>query len=636
MPPFANRWCKAACLIAFTGLTPFPAFAANASVSEAPRKSNRDFDHGADQSLGGHIVGNPLALKRWVRTQAAEPQSVDPLVEEDVRIRIEKQELQYLRRSGQLVGEALQQRDLGLRARDAAHRQRVRQLSRDAQLALHQQSENRFAVLYPPLKSKWDAESARLREASAALNAARSKELATDALAAARLQVDRIFRQRRLEAQLISIRDAETGEAADVLAIGVLQNKYSEYGGTWTAFFNREMQQRTADLVGTREVAERASDTTSEVGRLAMRATELTLVLKRNEVRRAVGAISRAEEGRENDSLTAELSQLEAPFAVGGTLAASAQDFTQRKDNAVLLGARALSLEWEVQAQAERAAKQRTPPSSQPSSSPSEPRAVATTLTPNPARRWESLKENPLLAVAIVGVVLLALAHWRPSLGTAKRITPIEPLAAMTTYTDRRFAIEFLQVTGEILGTEKRAETHISSSGGGGYSYQGTGHSSAPSIHSTVITKHEFWLRLADGTEKAVQLSGQDIPLRVGQRVTLVWARLSGTQSDVLSILVNHVERKHRFLQDGASLYRAFGMNRESLGLGCLGVLAFLIVISASAALKIDNYVNPWVAAIAIACAVFARVYLNLTRNAAGRRALDAHMEQKAQLAYSL
>ena len=51
--------------------------------------------------------------------------------------------------------------------------------------------------------------------------------------------------------------------------------------------------------------------------------------------------------------------------------------------------------------------------------------------------------------------------------------------------------VEFYTITGEVLSQQKSSETHVTSSGGGGYIGKQGGHISAPQIKTTVINKHE-------------------------------------------------------------------------------------------------------------------------------------------------
>lgn len=77
--------------------------------------------------------------------------------------------------------------------------------------------------------------------------------------------------------------------------------------------------------------------------------------------------------------------------------------------------------------------------------------------------------------------------------------------------------VELTLRTGLVRSSQKGSETHVWSSGG----TQNT----PATVHSQVITKHEFWIEQPDGEELAVKLSGIDIPLRTGQHISLVGVR---------------------------------------------------------------------------------------------------------------
>lgn len=114
--------------------------------------------------------------------------------------------------------------------------------------------------------------------------------------------------------------------------------------------------------------------------------------------------------------------------------------------------------------------------------------------------------------------------------------------------------VEFRTVTGEVLGSDKYSETQISSSGGGGYVSTHGGHVSAPRIHSSSVTNHEFWIKTEDGLEKDVQLRGVDIPLRPGQKITLISAGRKGAEKAWYSVLVNHSAGRYWFINNADSL----------------------------------------------------------------------------------
>ena len=82
----------------------------------------------------------------------------------------------------------------------------------------------------------------------------------------------------------------------------------------------------------------------------------------------------------------------------------------------------------------------------------------------------------------------------------------------------------FSEYTGAVLDTSKRSETHVSGGGGGGMSFQGGQGKTAPvSIRSSTTTKHDIWIKDEEtGKDRPIQLSGVDMPLRTGQRITVI------------------------------------------------------------------------------------------------------------------
>ncbi len=122
-------------------------------------------------------------------------------------------------------------------------------------------------------------------------------------------------------------------------------------------------------------------------------------------------------------------------------------------------------------------------------------------------------------------------------------------------FIDERFQhyerhLSFMCVSGEVLETEKRAEVRISAShsvhaSGGGYLWQGTGSvgmsvSSSSFVDASTTTAHEFWLRLADGSEKPIYLHDSRIPLRKEQRVSLLFCCPDNSNHGALIAIVNH------------------------------------------------------------------------------------------------
>lgn len=96
-------------------------------------------------------------------------------------------------------------------------------------------------------------------------------------------------------------------------------------------------------------------------------------------------------------------------------------------------------------------------------------------------------------------------------------------------------------IEGEVihLDTKNWSDTHVSSSGGGGYVGPKGGFVSAPSIHSTVTQRQQtkFWVREADGMECEFTLMDTDCGFSVvpGQKVRIAWgANISKERGDYL------------------------------------------------------------------------------------------------------
>jgi hypothetical protein len=130
----------------------------------------------------------------------------------------------------------------------------------------------------------------------------------------------------------------------------------------------------------------------------------------------------------------------------------------------------------------------------------------------------------------------------------------------MKTFKFENKQLEFSGVSGDVIDQQKYSETHVSSSGGGGYVGPHGGHVSAPSIHSTAVTKQEFWLKADDGGEKAIQLSGVDVAIRTGQKITLISAKRVDKNDSYPIALINHTTNDNSLLENGKSLNAKSGL----------------------------------------------------------------------------
>ncbi len=131
--------------------------------------------------------------------------------------------------------------------------------------------------------------------------------------------------------------------------------------------------------------------------------------------------------------------------------------------------------------------------------------------------------------------------------------------------------VELSKVTGEVLSSDKFSETHVYSRGGGPLPGGG---SSAPSVHSDVTTKQEFWIKTDDGSEKPIQLSGVDIPMRVGQKITVISAQRVGKKLRIYAALVNHTARDHWILRAD----HKFSNDLELVGFTGVSIVGSLVI----------------------------------------------------------
>jgi len=100
--------------------------------------------------------------------------------------------------------------------------------------------------------------------------------------------------------------------------------------------------------------------------------------------------------------------------------------------------------------------------------------------------------------------------------------------------------VQFLVIRGEVLSTDRNYETHVTATGGGGYVDKHGGDVAPPKITSHAIEKHEFWIKDATGVERSFWLHNAHIPLRPGQRVSVVLAHRTEDETSRVVAVVNH------------------------------------------------------------------------------------------------
>jgi hypothetical protein len=149
----------------------------------------------------------------------------------------------------------------------------------------------------------------------------------------------------------------------------------------------------------------------------------------------------------------------------------------------------------------------------------------------------------------------------------------------MESFKYRKKEIVFYKVAGEVLGNDKYSETHVSSSGGGGYVGQYGGHVSAPQVSSITTTNQEIWIKTESGSEESIQLKGYDIPMRSGHKISVILAGNKDAGS-YYTVIVNHSTGKHWLLHNADGLNERLNIERATGKSLLIAVLMFFSLLS--------------------------------------------------------
>lgn len=129
--------------------------------------------------------------------------------------------------------------------------------------------------------------------------------------------------------------------------------------------------------------------------------------------------------------------------------------------------------------------------------------------------------------------------------------------------------IKLISVTGEVVADRKLLETVVTSVGGS--------EAVAPDIESYAVPRHEFWIKSTDGGEYDFQLRDVDIPLRDGQKITVISAVSVGTGKVNPAVMVNHTAGKHWYIDKAPALLKK--LNLPFISAGALGAVVALFVV---------------------------------------------------------
>jgi len=206
----------------------------------------------------------------------------------------------------------------------------------------------------------------------------------------------------------------------------------------------------------------------------------------------------------------------------------------------------------------------------------------------------------------------------------------------------RNKTIKFWKVTGEVIGNQKYSETHVSSSGGGGFVSNSGGYVEAPSVNSTTILNQDFWIRTEDGQEIPIQLKDSDIPLRIGQKISVIYSRREESDSGWASTLVNHSANRYWHINNYEVLseYLKVGIllknHKLRFFLMTISIYILSIVIIFQLEFLVENfefYSGLVISIFPILIIVFLNKYYNFRLKKASK-ALQSHLENLSQQAF--
>jgi len=100
---------------------------------------------------------------------------------------------------------------------------------------------------------------------------------------------------------------------------------------------------------------------------------------------------------------------------------------------------------------------------------------------------------------------------------------------------------KYVGFTGEVIGANKWSDTYVS----------GHGDKHGTTVKSDVVHKTEFFLKDGD-EEQSFQISDLNVPVREGQKVSVVWCILNDRDTGPHRFVFNHTTK------DGAELKSAF------------------------------------------------------------------------------
>lgn len=105
--------------------------------------------------------------------------------------------------------------------------------------------------------------------------------------------------------------------------------------------------------------------------------------------------------------------------------------------------------------------------------------------------------------------------------------------------------IELSAITGKVVDNQHSSTTSVYSSGGGGYLGPQGGYVAPVSVESVTNTKQSIWIQDANGIDHEIRFRNQEVPVRVGQKITAYWSEPRDLKKTRLIGLHNHGSQRY-------------------------------------------------------------------------------------------
>ena len=156
--------------------------------------------------------------------------------------------------------------------------------------------------------------------------------------------------------------------------------------------------------------------------------------------------------------------------------------------------------------------------------------------------------------------------------------------------------VQFWSITGKVVSSSKRSETHVNTSYGTARTSSGITYS-VPRVNSDVVVKQEFFLLTEDGKEVPIQLTGYDVPVRDGHTVTMIGGQVPG-KGDYWVRMAVHDTGQSWAVNNDVQLPHMWGLvsgNRRVLillGLIVVGLILVLPTFGASLLVPVVYFIS--------------------------------------------